>query len=74
MAVTLSLATWEASLPVAWRLYLPREWAEDLPRRRRAGVPEEIEFQTKPEIALEQIARALDSVSRSTISLDTGLR
>jgi hypothetical protein len=61
VAVTLSLATWEASLPVAWRLYLPREWAEDRVRRRRAGVPEEIEFQTKPEIALDQIARALDS-------------
>ena len=59
--MTLSLATWEASLPVAWRLYLPREWAEDRARRRRAGVPEEIEFQTKPEIALDQIARALDS-------------
>ena len=61
VAVTLSLATWEASLPVAYRLYLPREWAEDRARRRRAGVPEEIEFQTKPEIALDQIARALDS-------------
>jgi SRSO17 transposase len=61
VAVTLSLATWEASLPVAWRLYLPREWAEDRARRRRAGVPEEIEFQTKPEIAMDQIARALDS-------------
>jgi SRSO17 transposase len=61
VAVTLSRATWEASLPVAWRLYLPREWAEDWAQRRRAGVPEEIEFQTKPEIALDQIARALDS-------------
>jgi SRSO17 transposase len=40
VAVTLSLATWEASLPVAWRLYLLREWAEDRVRRRRAGVPE----------------------------------
>jgi len=38
VAVTLSLATWEASLPVAYRLYLPREWAEDRARRRRAGV------------------------------------
>ena len=56
MAVTPSLATWEASLPMAYRLYLPREWAEDRARRRRAGVPEEIRFQTKPEIALPQIA------------------
>jgi len=56
VAVTPSLATWEASLPMAYRLYLPREWAEDRARRRRAGVPEEIRFQTKPEIALPQIA------------------
>ena len=59
--MTLSLATWQASLPVAHRLYLPREWAEDRARRRRAGVPEEIEFQTRPEMALEQIAQAPES-------------
>ena len=53
-AVTLLPATWEVSLPVAWRLYLPREWAADRARRRSAGVPEEIEFQTKPEIVLAQ--------------------
>ncbi|MGQ9635856.1 MAG: IS701 family transposase, partial [Bryobacteraceae bacterium] len=61
VAVTLSVATWEASLPVAYRLYLPREWAEDRSRRRKAGVPEEVEFQTKPQIALSQIRAALDS-------------
>lgn len=59
VAVSLSVATWEASLPVAWRLYLPKEWAEDRARRRRAGVPEEVAFQTKPEIALDQIRQAL---------------
>ncbi|MGQ9916264.1 MAG: IS701 family transposase [Bryobacteraceae bacterium] len=61
VAVTLSVATWEASLPVAYRLYLPREWADDWTRRRKAGVPEEIEFQTKPEIAFGQIRAALNS-------------
>ncbi|MEJ5370330.1 MAG: IS701 family transposase, partial [Bryobacteraceae bacterium] len=60
VAVSLSVATWEASLPVAWRLYLPKEWAEDRARRRKAGVPEEVEFQTKPEIALGQIREALE--------------
>src|SRR5213078_2129964 len=37
--------------PVATRLYLPKEWAEDADRRAKAKVPEEIRFQTKPEIA-----------------------
>ena len=58
VAVTLSLANREASLPVAYRLYLPEDWAKDQGLRRKAKVPEEIAFQTKPEIALEQIKAA----------------
>ena len=58
VAVSLSVATWTSSLPIAYRLYLPKEWTEDARRREKAEVPEEIEFQTKPEIALEQIRTA----------------
>jgi DDE superfamily endonuclease len=54
-AVTLSLANHDASLPVAYRLYLPKAWAEDADRRAKAGVPEDIAFKTKPEIALDQL-------------------
>ena len=43
------------SLPVAYRLYLPESWARDAKRRKKAGVPDHVEFQTKPKIALEQI-------------------
>jgi SRSO17 transposase len=57
-AVSVSVATRHASLPVAYRLYLPQEWLADRDRRTRTGIPEEVAFQTKPEIALEQL-RAL---------------
>src|SRR5499427_881829 len=55
VAVTLSLANHDASLPVAYRLYLPKAWAEDDDRRCKAKVPEDVVFKTKPEIALDQI-------------------
>lgn len=58
VAVSLSLANAAGSLPVAYRLYLPEVWASDAPRRKKAGVPEEIGFQTKIEIALDQIRSA----------------
>jgi len=60
VAVSLSLANDAASLPVAYRLYLPKDWAEDNERRCKAGIPEEIGFKTKPEIALEQIQWAYE--------------
>lgn len=61
VAVSLSVASWDASLPIAYQLYLPKEWAEDGERREKAEVPAEIEFQTKPEIALEQIRAAVEA-------------
>ena len=71
VAVSLSVATWSSSLPVAWRLYLPKEWAEDSERRRKAEVPEEIEFQTKPEIAMDQIRAMVGAnVARGVVLAD----
>jgi SRSO17 transposase len=58
VAVSLSVTTERASMPVAFRLYLPEVWIKDHPRRDKTGVPDEIQFQTKPEIALAQIQRA----------------
>jgi SRSO17 transposase len=57
--VSLSVSTWNSSLPVAWRLYLPEAWCEEAERCEKAGVPEGVGFQTKPEIALEQIRHAM---------------
>ena len=58
VAVSLSVATHQASLPIAYRLYLPQDWAEDPARRAKTGVPEDVAFQTKPEIALAQMRQA----------------
>lgn len=44
--------------PVATRLYLPKEWANDPARRQKAHVPEDIQFLTKPEIALALLDHA----------------
>ena len=55
VAVSLSIANHWASLPVAYRLYLPKDWVVDDARREKTGVPLDIGFKTKPEIALEQI-------------------
>jgi SRSO17 transposase len=41
-------------------LYIPQEWAADGDRRRAAGIPETLEFATKPELARRMIGRALD--------------
>jgi len=73
VAVSLSVATNEASLPMAWDLYLPESWAGDGERRARAGVPEDVAFRTKPGIALAQIATALaEGVAPGTVLADAG--
>jgi len=73
VAVSLSIANHHASLPVAYRLYLPADWAEDGERRRKAGVPEEIDFKTKPEIALDQLRWACEAgIARGVVLMDPG--
>jgi SRSO17 transposase len=46
------------SQPLGWALYLPGEWCADRPRRRKAKVPDEIAFQTKPQLAGALCAQA----------------
>jgi len=72
-AVSLSVSTWNSSLPIAWRLYLPEVWCQDSERCRQAGVPEGIEFQTKPEIALQQIRTAVEQeIAVGVVLADAG--
>src|SRR6516225_8303169 len=73
VAVTLSLANHDASLPVAYRLYLPKAWAEDDDRRCKVGVPEDVTFKTKPEIALDHIRWAHEAgLPGNMVLLDAG--
>ena len=73
VAVSVSLACEAGSLPVAWQLYLPRSWAEDPRRRHQAGVPEEVEFATKPQIALQQLQHLLgEGAPKHCVLADAG--
>jgi SRSO17 transposase len=73
VAVTLSLANELMSVPAAYRLYLPEDWASDRARRRVAGVPDEVVFKTKTQIALDEIDRLVaDGVAKAPIVMDAG--
>jgi SRSO17 transposase len=48
----------KGTVPLGWALYLPEEWCEDPERRRKAKIPEEIEFKTKPELGRDLIESA----------------
>src|SRR6266446_4352899 len=73
VAVSVSVAHERASVPVAYRLYLPEAWAQDQRRRRAAGVPDALEFRTKWQIALEQIAQlAVEGVPVAPVVADAG--
>jgi SRSO17 transposase len=50
ITVSLHAAGERGTLPLGWALYLPQEWCDDLPRRRKAKIPDEVSFQTKPEL------------------------
>jgi SRSO17 transposase len=71
VAVSLSVATWKASMPVAYRLYLPQAWANDRQLRQQAKIPDEVQFQTKLDIALSQIRQAMKKgVPKGTVLAD----
>jgi SRSO17 transposase len=71
--VSLSVANHHASLPVAHRLYLPQVWADDPDRRQQVKVPDDIVFQTKPQIALDQLRAAhAAGIPLGTVLSDAG--
>lgn len=73
VAVSISLSCNQGSLPVAWQLYLPEDWAGDAERRAKAGVPEEVRFATKTQIALQQLRTLLgEGAPRHCVLADAG--
>jgi SRSO17 transposase len=50
----------KATVPLGWALYLPEEWCEDAERRRKAKVPAEVGFKTKPELGVELVEGAAE--------------
>lgn len=73
VAPSLHVASDESSGCIGMRLYLPQEWASDIKRRRAAGVPDDIVFKRKWEIALELLDQALESgLPRRVVLADAG--
>ena len=73
VAVSLSLANERFSVPIGYRMYLPKDRSVDLKRRERAKVPEDIEFATKPEIAMGLIDKAMAAgVAPKRVVADAG--
>jgi SRSO17 transposase len=58
IGVSLHAVCERATLPLGWALYLPEDWCEDPERRRKAKIPANVAFQTKPQLGQALIERA----------------
>lgn len=58
IGVSLSVATATEHAPIDFELYLPTTWTDDAARRAEAKIPDDVQFKTKPELALDMIGRA----------------
>jgi len=61
IGVFLTYASEKGLCPIDRRLYLPKEWIHDSKRMKEAGVPEEVDFRTKPQLALRMIKEATEA-------------
>jgi len=61
IGVSLTVSNGLEHLPVDFELFLPEEWARDPARRREAQIPEQVQFETKVDLALGAIERAVES-------------
>ncbi len=58
LGVFLAFASTKGRAFIDRELYLPKEWTEDRPRCQEAGVPDQTEFATKPQLALKMLRRS----------------
>ena len=58
IGVSLHAVGGKGTVPLGWALYLPEEWCADPERRRKAKIPHEVQFKTKPELAVELVEQA----------------
>jgi SRSO17 transposase len=58
IAVSLHAVSARGTVPLGFQLYLPEDWCQDPERRRKAKIPADIEFATKPALGGELVARA----------------
>jgi SRSO17 transposase len=58
IGVFLTYASGKGHSPIDRKLYMPEDWMNDPERREKAGVPEELTFQTKPQIAFDMLKDA----------------
>jgi SRSO17 transposase len=72
VAVTLSVATSQAHVPIDAELYLPEEWCADARRRKVAKIPSDVRFKTKSDLALDMIQRAVEDGVPGDILLADG--
>jgi len=71
IGVSLSVATHHDQMPIDFELYLPESWASDSDRRRAARIPDERQFKTKPQLALDMLRRAVkDKVPKGVVLAD----
>ncbi len=61
IGVFLGYATSKGHAGIDRALYLPKGWAEDPGRCKEAGIPDQTEYRTKSELALQMVERALDA-------------
>ena len=60
VAVSMTLATQSDHVPVDMQLYLPDTWANDPDKRKEGHIPPQIQFQTKPQLALKMLQQAVE--------------